>query len=231
MTSRLEETRSFLGAHAFLLSVVVVGFARTFYLRPLFFERSLTTTLILHGILLTAWFGFVVLQGVLVIKRLRFWHVRMAWLGIPIVLGVLATGVLVNVNVARGIESAHSPENMFVWANFMSLLSFALLVAGAIKFRRSPSIHQRLILFASISIIGPAFARFAFWPAVGLGINFAPILAIAGMLALILFALAYDLVGSRRVTRATLAGLAGVITPLIAGTALAISGLGYSLLH
>jgi len=231
MATRLDETRTFVLAHLFLFSVVLVGFGRTFYLRPLFLDHSLSFTLICHGVLLTAWFGFVVLQGLLVLKRRRSWHARVAWLGIPVVAGVLVTGTLVNLHVAHEIESARSPENMFVWANFMSLVSFALLVASGIKFRGSPSTHQRLIFFASISIIGPAFARFAFWPVVGLGLNFAPAFAMAGMLVLILCAVAYDLARSRRVMRATVAGLAGVITPLIAGTALAISGMGYALLH
>ena len=231
MATRLNETKTFVLAHVFLLGIVLVGFGRTFYLRPLFIGRSLSVTLIVHGVLLTAWFGFVALQGLLVLKRLRSWHARVAWLGMPVVAGVLVTGTLVNLHVARDIESARSPENMFVWANFMSLLSFALLVAGGIRFRGSPSIHQRLIFFASISIIGPAFARFAFWPIVGMGLGFAPVFAMAGMLALILCAVAYDLARSRRVMRATLAGLAGVITPLIGGTALALSGIGYALLH
>lgn len=231
MAARFDETRTFVVGHLVLFGVVLIGFGRTFYLRPFFIHNSLSTTLILHGVFLTAWFGFVVLQGLLISKRLRLWHARLAWLGVPVVAGVLITATLVNLNVAHDIESSSSPENMFVWANFMSLISFALLVVCGIKSRRNPASHQRLIFFASISIIGPAFARFAFWPAIGLGLGFAPVLAMAGMLALILIAVVIDLARSRRVMRATLAGLAGVITPLIIGTAVAVSGVGYSLLH
>jgi hypothetical protein len=231
MGTRLDETRTFIIAHVVLLCIVLVGFARTFYLRPLFFDHVLSLALTWHGVMLTTWFGFVVLQGLLVLRRLRSWHVRLAWLGMPAVVGVLVTGTLVNLNVARAIDSAGSPENMFVWANFMSLASFAVLVFAGVKYRRSRSAHQRLIFFASLSIIGPAFARFAFWPIVGLGLTFAPALAIAGMVAFMLVAIAYDLVYSRRVLTVTLAGLAAVITPIIAGTAIAISGIGFALLH
>jgi hypothetical protein len=231
MASQRDETRSFIIAHVVFLSIVLVGFARTFYLRPLFFNHALSQTLVWHGVLLTAWFGFVVLQGLLILKRLHSRHVRLAWLGVPLVVGVLVTGALVNLNVARGIASAGSPENMFVWANFMSLVSFVILVSAGVKYRRNRSSHQRLILFASLAIIGPAFARFAFWPIVGLGLTFAPALAIAGMVLLMVVAIVYDFLSSRRVLPATLAGLAGVITPLVAGTAVAISGVGYSLLH
>jgi hypothetical protein len=51
------------------------------------------------------------------------------------------------------------------------------------------------------------------------------------MLALILLAIVYDVLTSRRVQRATLIGLAGVLIPLIAGTAVAVSGAGFRLLH
>jgi hypothetical protein len=120
---------------------------------------------------------------------------------------------------------------MFVWANFMSLASFVILVVAGVVLRRRYVAHHRLILFASLAIIGPAFARFAFWPAIGLGLAFAPILAIAGMLLLISLAIGYDVLTARRVYPATLAGVAGVLIPLVGGTAVAITGLGFRLLH
>jgi hypothetical protein len=52
----------------------------------------------------------------------------------------------------------------------------------------------------------------------------------AGMVLLILLAVGYDVAVFRRVQAATLAGLAGVLIPLVAGTALAISGAGFALL-
>jgi hypothetical protein len=231
MGPRSNETKAFLFAHALLLAIVLVGFGRTFYLRSLFSPRPLPLLLLLHGIALTLWFAFVVLQGALVMKGLRRWHTRIAWLAVPVVLATTISGIAVNMRVALEVESASSPENMFVWANFMSLASFVILVVAGVVLRRRYVAHHRLILFASLAIIGPAFARFAFWPAVGLGLAFAPIFAVAGMLLLILFAIGYDVVTSRRVHPATLAGVAGVLIPLIGGTAVAITGLGFRLLH
>lgn len=231
MVSRSSETKAFLLAHAVLLAIVLVGFGRTFYLRSLFNPRPLPLLLLLHGIALTLWFAFVILQGALVMKDLRRWHTRVAWLAVPIVLATVISGIAVNMRVAIEVESASSPENMFVWANFMSLASFVILIVAGVRLRRRYVAHHRMILFASLAIIGPAFARFAFWPAVGLGLAFAPILAVAGMLILILLAIGYDLVTARRVHRATLAGIAGVLIPLIGGTAVAITGLGFRLLH
>ncbi|MFZ6644460.1 hypothetical protein ACO0LO_01985 [Undibacterium sp. TJN25] len=226
-----KETRTFLFAHVFLLCIVLVGFGRTFYLRSLFTTHTLPVVLQLHGIALTLWYGMVVLQGALVVKGLRAWHARIAWLAIPIVVCVIVSGILVNMNVARQITSASDAENMFVWANFMSLVSFAILVSAGVIRRRRLAAHHRLIFFASLAIIGPAFARFSFWPAIGLGLAAAPIFAIAGMLLLVALAIGYDVTVFRRVQAATLAGFAGVLVPLIAGTAVAISGMGFALMH
>jgi hypothetical protein len=231
VTTRSTETKIFLLAHLFLLAVVLIGFGRTFYLRSLFIARPLPLALLLHGIALTMWYGMVVLQGWLVLKGHRRWHARIAWLAIPIVVGVVISGIQVNMNVALQIESASSPENMFVWGNFMSLLSFVILVIAGVKLRHRFQAHHRLIFFASLAIIGPAFARFAFWPVIGLGLSFAPIFAIAGMLLLVVVAVSYDVTRFKRVQAATLAGLGGVIIPLILGTAVALSGIGYSLLQ
>lgn len=231
MSSRSQETKAFLFAHLVLLAIVVVGFGRTFYLRPLFSPRPLSTLLLLHGIALTLWFTLVVIQAVLAAKKLRGWHRSIAWLAVLVVLGTVVSGAAVNMRVAMQVESAASPENMFVWANFMSLASFLILVSCGVARRGRSATHYRLIFFASVAIIGPAFARFAFWPAVGLGLSFAPILAGIGMLLLALLAIIYDVVATRRVQPATLAGFAGVVVPLIGGTAIALSGFGFRLLH
>lgn len=231
MDARSTETKAFLIAHAAFLAIVLVGFGRTFYLRVLFTDRPIRTLLLLHGIALTLWFVLTVVQGALVLTRQRRWHRRIAWLAIPVVLATVASGIAVNMRVALEIESASSPENMFVWANFMSLASYVILVGAGVALRRRHVAHHRLILFASLAIIGPAFARFAFWPVIGAGLIFAPVFAIAGMLLLILLAIGYDLLTKSRVQPATLAGVAGVLIPLVGGTAIAVTGLGFRWLH
>ncbi|TFW15667.1 hypothetical protein [Duganella callida] len=231
MGPRSKETTFFLFAHLALLCIVLAGFARTFYLRGLFVPRPLPLLLQLHGIALTLWFAVVVIQGLLMSGRRRAWHRRLAWLTLPVIVAVIVSGAWVNLRLALQLSSASDPENMFIWANFTSLLSFAILLAAAVKRRHRPPAHHRLIFFASLSIIGPAFARFAFWPVVGLGLGMAPIFAMAGMLLLVILAIAYDLATLGRVERATWGGLAGVFVPLIGGMAVAVSGLGYALLN
>jgi len=230
-TVQLENKLFFL-AHSLLLAVVLVGFGRSFFLRPLFATSVLPPLLALHGAVLTAWFMLTVLQGWSALTRRRSWHARTAWLALPLVVGVVVSGFWVNTALALQIASAQDPENMFIWGNYMSLLSFVALVALAVLKRRELAAHRRLMLFASIAIIGPAFARFAFWPVFGKsGLVLAPAFAGVGMLLSVATAVGYDIATLRKPQAATWIGLAGILVPLVAGTGVALSGVGFALLH
>lgn len=229
-----RENQVFLWAHTLLLGVVLVGFGRSFYLRPLFLATPLTAPLLVHGTVLTLWFMLTVQQAWSARTGRKARHARTAWAALPLLIGVVASGAWVNTALALQITSADDPENMFIWANYMSLLSFVVLVALAVAKRRQLAAHRRLMLLASIAIIGPAFARFAFWPAFGLGklgLVLAPAFAVGGMLLLVLIAIGYDIATLRKPQAATWGGLAGIVLPLVAGTAVALSGAGFALLH
>ncbi|MCE4554492.1 hypothetical protein [Pelomonas cellulosilytica] len=215
-----------------MLLIVLFGFARSFYARPLFTASPLTEPLMLHGAVLTLWFLLTTVQAWLAVSQRRAPHRQLAWLAMPIVAGVIASGAWVNTALALQLTSAEDPENMFIWANYMSLLSFLALVVLAVAYRRRLATHRRLMLFASVAIVGPAFARFAFWPVFGkLGLAIAPAFAVVGMLLLMGAAMSYDLFTLRRPQAATWGGLAGVLLPLLVGIGVALSGMGYNLLH
>ena len=74
----LNENRAFLIAHSFLLCVVLVGFARTFYLREWLSHVTLDVPLRIHGLILTSWFTLTVVQAGLMGAGQRAWHRRLA---------------------------------------------------------------------------------------------------------------------------------------------------------
>lgn len=45
-----------------------------------------------------------------------------------------------------------------VWANILSVTTFAVLLALAVVFRSKPETHKRFILVVTVSILGPALA-------------------------------------------------------------------------
>jgi hypothetical protein len=223
------ENRPFLIAHGVLLVLVLIGFARTFYLRPWLARNPIDTPLTLHGAVLTSWFALAAVQAWLAATRRRIHHRRLAWLAAGIVPAVVVSSAWINTRVAAGIRSASDPENMFVWGNYMSLVAFVGLVAASVAVRRRPDAHRRLLLMASVAIVGPAFARFAFWPAVGLGVAGGPPFAIGGMLLLLGLAVAYDRRTIGRVHGATKAGVAVIVGTLVFGITVAQSGVAFGL--
>jgi hypothetical protein len=112
-----------------------------------------------------------------------------------------------------------------VWGNFVSIAVFAGLLATALLLRRSPQAHKRLMVLASIAIVGPALARISRWPVLG-GEDgpFIPLILVGLLLAVI----AHDLVVERRVHRATWIGcgvivLAAIVQQIIAGSELGLA--------
>ena len=71
-----------------MLTLVVVGFARTFYARPFFGaideptrSAELPRHLMLHGLVMTSWFALVVTQTLLIAKRNVALHRRLGIAG------------------------------------------------------------------------------------------------------------------------------------------------------
>jgi hypothetical protein len=227
----VRENKSFLLVHSALLAVVLVGFGRSFYLRPLFSHRPLDLPLTVHGLILTCWFSLTVAQAFLINAGQRHWHRRIAWLAVLVAAGVVASAMWINTRLATHLKSPADGENMFIWGNYMSLAAFVALLYLGVSSRKRPDAHRRLVLFASIMIVGPAFARFAFWPLFGANPGAAPAFAGGGILLAIAAAIAVDLRAAGRIHPATTRGIATFVGVAIIGFGLGFSGLGYELLH
>jgi hypothetical protein len=229
---QLRENRSFLFAHIVLFVAVLIGFIRTFYLSQFFGQPANDAPLAIHGAILTAWFSLTVVQAGLATRGQQHVHRAIAIPASLVALGVVATAIWINTRLALQIQSPRSPLNMFIWGNYLTLVSYTALLSAGIAFRRHAAIHRRLILLSSISIIGPAFARLAFWPLFGsLGVAGGPPFAVAGMLISILALAGYDRLTLGQIHRATWAGIGVIVLSLAAGLGLGISGLGFEALR
>ena len=126
---------------------------------------------------------------------------------------LVAFGVALLVGLASGV----------VWMNIGSAVAFAVLVVSAVALRRRPEAHKRLMLLASVAIIGPALARLARWPIFGGELG--PFVQIATWL---IFAavLAHDVWTRRQPHPATLAGIGLVLATNFAARFVAASDAG-----
>src|SRR5438045_2066598 len=76
-------------AIAFLVTVLV-GFSRTFYLRPYFQTQSLIPLLILHGVVFSSWIALLLVQTTLVATKRTRTHMRLGIAG-----GILASLMII----------------------------------------------------------------------------------------------------------------------------------------
>jgi hypothetical protein len=225
------ENRAFLALHGSMLVIVLIGFGRSYYLRDWFIHEPLDVALRTHGLFLTCWFGLTVVQSCLVQFGRRRLHRKMAWFAGVIALGVVVSAVWINTRLALQVSSPKDPINAFIWGNYLTLIAFIALLSAAFVSRRDAPWHRRLIALSSIIIIGPAFARFAFWPIFGYGVAGGPLFAIGGMLLLLSLMIGSDLATLHKVHAATTVGMATVVVSLALGVWFGISEVGFNMLH
>lgn len=213
-----------------MLAVNLVGFGPTLYLRAFFDVPPIPVYLYAHGIAGTAWFAFLVVQTLLVAQRRVSIHRRLGWIGAAVAVAVLVSGIytsanMVPRNVAAGLTSEADIRlfSAVTAADNAAFVVFPTLVLLAILFRSRAEVHQRFMLLASFSIIGPAAARIGSW--------YGPIPNVVVVLCIWSFLLAIvarDLWSRRRLHWATVVG-AGLFVVTNAG--MQLSGIGPALVE
>jgi hypothetical protein len=167
LTSRLAENRRFLGyfLSAVLISAIMfVGFAKNFYLRAWIGTRPMTAMVHVHGLIMTAWILLFLAQTLLVANGRSDLHRKLGVIGAFLALIVVALGLY---TISNSILRRHPDANpnlfalLFVAFDGLSLLLFGGLVIAALRVRRRPQVHRRLMLMALVSLLPPAFGRFA----------------------------------------------------------------------
>lgn len=205
------------GMSGVLLLLVVIGFSPTFFLRPAFTDRSLPLYLYLHGSVLTLWFSLGVVQSVLVAAHRTSVHRRLG------VVGGLTAAALVPLSgfvalqaIPRYTAAGVNPAEIqfIVIGDLISLIVFAGLVTAALVWRHHRDWHRRLMVVASIMIVGPAIARLE---RVGLAVPVPTVL-----LGLLMALGVYDVIQLRGIHRATVVSTLVVLISL--GTLLLVVG-------
>jgi hypothetical protein len=203
-----------------MLTIVGVGFAPTFYLRVFGTEglppglQSLPGHVYAHGFALTVWFLIFFAQTLLVASKRTWLHRRLGIAGV-----IAATVVVITSFVVT--QRANAVPVIVVLFNLLALTQFSVLVAYAVRFRREPEVHKRLLFLANVPILTAAVSRLP-------GASELPILAVVSLSLVLLVALiARDFAVNGRLHRATLwGGIVLLIAPRPIVAALAFSELG-----
>ncbi|MFL6202775.1 MAG: hypothetical protein ACJ76J_26700 [Thermoanaerobaculia bacterium] len=152
-----------------LLAAVLLGFSRTFFLRPWFSEwarahGSPEPFFYVHGAVFLAWFVLLLAQSALVATGRVGVHRRLGWLGagLAAVMVVLGTaGALLAARRPTGFMDVPLPPLQFLVVPLADMALFGGFMALALVKRREAQSHKRYMLLASIAIVDAAVGR---WP-------------------------------------------------------------------
>jgi hypothetical protein len=191
--SRAGERRLYALAASTALLVVLIGFARTYYLKFAFGTPPLSLLLQVHGAVMTAWFALFVAQATLVARGRVDLHRRLGVFGALLALAVLAIGTTVAITGARlGHAPPGLPPLAFLAVPLGDMLVFALLAGAALSLRRRGDFHKRLMLLASLSLLTAPLARIPLLQQGGI------VACFSATLALVLACVAWDATAHRR---------------------------------
>ena len=151
-----------------ILLTVFVGFARSFFLRPLFptWPSPSEPIFYVHGAVFASWFALLVAQATLITAGQPRRHRQLGVLGAGIAAAMVAlgtAGALVAAHRPTGFVDLPVPPLVFLVVPLFDMATFAVLISLAIARRGDPQTHKRLMLIASINLLTAAVAR---WPVI-----------------------------------------------------------------
>jgi hypothetical protein len=163
-----SERRFFTGMALAILVTVIVGFSRSFFLRPLFpdWPSPSETIFYVHGAAFTAWIVLLVVQATLVAGGRTELHRQIGPFSavLAVAMVVLGTiGALVAARRVTGFTQNPVPPLQFLAIPIFDIILFAAFVWLAIAQRRNPQTHKRWMLLATVNLVTAAIAR---WPGV-----------------------------------------------------------------
>lgn len=201
MTKRVDHF-FFSGMALLCLAVIVLGFGRSYFFSGMVAAPLSGGALVhIHAGVMTAWAALQVIQpGLIAARRVR-WHRQLGNTGKALAVAVPVVGALVAIGeVRRHKWSVDVLAGDFTGA-IVATVDFAVLAYLGLRQRATDlSAHKRLMLLATIAILGPAIGRLAWVKS-----DTVYLLVFAFVVAL---PIAFDGLSLRRIHRATMLGAA-----------------------
>lgn len=140
-------------------AVVVLGFAKTYYLKLAFGTPTLPPLLHLHGLIMSLWFGLFVVQTRLVAARRLDLHRQLGMLGAFLAVAVLIVGTVTAISAARLGRSPGPPPLIFLVVPLGDMVVFGTMVGAGLGLRARGDYHKRFMLLSCVGILAAAIAR------------------------------------------------------------------------
>ena len=169
--SGTRERRFYSRMALFLVALVFIGFAPSFYLRGIVpeFPRpnpTLPPSVLLHGLLFTLWMLVSVAQTQLVAAGRRDIHMKLGSASMVLAISMIPVMYLIGVwQVARNNVPPFTTPLDWTSLPLLAIPAFALLVWLGWKRRKQAQWHKRLMLGAAmVVVLGPSIGRLPLIP-------------------------------------------------------------------
>jgi len=205
----IAERRFFAGMAVAVALSVFAGFAPTYFLKKLYGTPALSPLVHLHGLVFTSWILLLVVQALLVSTRRTDLHRRVGVAGGLLAIAMLVVGTTVAVAAAkRGPVPGLPPPLEFLAVPLGGLANFGALVALGFLVRRKRDTHKRLMVLATLAILGAATDRLLFPTGVLAfsGVPLTPVTSVCMTAVFVAGCFVYDLLSRGRVHPAFLWG-------------------------
>jgi hypothetical protein len=198
------DDRFFSAMAVVVVGTVFLGFARTYYLAGIYHAHLRNRLIEVHGAAFTAWILLLVVQVGLVARRHVALHRRLGVFGAALAVAMVGLGLAAATgSLTRGFIPPGFPfgPRVFYARPILAISTFATLVGAAVWMRRNAAAHKRLMLLATLALVGAAVGRWPFDV-----IHRVPALPDLIVDAMVLSIAAFDWWSLRRIHRATIAG-------------------------
>lgn len=225
-SERTREHLFFSGIAGLIALIVFIGFARTYYLARLFDAKPLAAPIVhIHGAVFTCWIVLLVVQTSLVGTGHRAIHRKLGLVALVLAPLIVLLGVVVALEMLERFAVVPTVDSPLIFAVALSeITGFAVPTFFALRLRRRPSFHKRLIVIGTIAMTTAGFGR---WP-----VSFLlhkPLPAMLAAFTLLMSVMAFDLLSTRRLHPATIWGSAWVVLVELSGFALGHTDAWHSL--
>ncbi len=199
--NRTVERAFYTGMSVVMCLCVYIGFSPTYFQAGMIHAPLPSPILHFHGAVFTLWMLLFVTQAALISAHRVMWHRSLGTVAfclppIMIVLGIIAAIDALH----RGVQIGPLDPSVSAAIPLVGIVAFTIVIFASWRARRRPDAHKRLILLATIGLVGAAFGRFP-WGRIGLPPAAG---AVTGIGVLILFLLIYELITIRRIHRSTM---------------------------
>lgn len=171
-----SERRFYTGMAIFMIAMVLIGFAPSFYFRGLVeYPRpnpTISPLVLVHGIVFSAWMLLFLVQARLVGAGRRDLHMQLGLWGM--ILAIAMAPLMIATTIGQVIRANQPPPfTPLGWTAVPAFVIpvFVALVWAGWRYRREAQAHKRLMLGAALMMMDPAIGRFPIFPDGMLGVH------------------------------------------------------------